>query len=335
VTAPTVTVIIPVRDGEQYLEAMSRRVVGLTTPGVDVIIVDDHSTDGTRSRLEAFAESHPDVSVLANTGAAGVAGARNFALSRATGDYIWFADADDSWEPQILQELREGVRTTAAEICVCRADVRTEADQPGRVVDGLDRQTVVDRNEAWNLMMVGRLHGYLWNKLLSRTALGDDPFLPLSSQSDFTGFVVALARADRVAFIPDALYHHIVRDGSVTRSSSHRVRNLSVCVERFQSLAGADLDGLTTRPEFAYFRGWFEVLPMAETPARVGAPWREVAAGGRAAQRELSTLDVRVPPGGEAGPVRRAALVRRLGPIYSITRGFIVRARMKWRKKLS
>jgi glycosyltransferase involved in cell wall biosynthesis len=335
VTAPTVTVIIPIRDGERYVEALGRRISDVIALGVDVIIVDDHSSDSTRAKLDQLARSHPEIAVLANTGVAGVAGARNFALTRATGDYIWFADADDGWEPRILQELRDGVSTTPAGICVCRADVRTADDQPGRIVDGLDLRAVLHRRDAWNLIMQGRLHGYLWNKLISRAALGVDPFLPLSSQSDFTGFVAALARVDAIAFIPGTLYHHIVRNGSVTRSSSHRVQNLAVCTERFRSLAGRDIDGLMSRPEYAYFRLWFEVLPQAETPARVGAPWRAVADGGRAAQRELSTLHVQVPPGGDRGLIRRAALARRLGPVYSIIRGLTVRARMKWRQRLS
>lgn len=101
------SVIIPVHNGERYLEEAIRSALAQTLPPTELIVVDDGSTDGSAAIARSFgAPVH--VLTHANRGAAG---ARNAGAACATGDLLAFLDADDLWLPDKLarqvQALRE------------------------------------------------------------------------------------------------------------------------------------------------------------------------------------------------------------------------------------
>jgi glycosyltransferase involved in cell wall biosynthesis len=98
VTAPVVSCIIPVLDGERYLGAALRSVLGQTFGAVEVIVADDGSTDGTREVAGGFG---PRVRYLHQANA-GHGAARNFGLSAARGVFVAFLDADDLWHEDKL-----------------------------------------------------------------------------------------------------------------------------------------------------------------------------------------------------------------------------------------
>lgn len=100
-TAPAaqVSVIVPVFNGERYLEEALRSAVDQSLPPAEVIVVDDGSTDASVQIAESI--GHPVRCIRqANTG---VAGARNHGLSVATGEFIAFLDHDDLWPPEKLE----------------------------------------------------------------------------------------------------------------------------------------------------------------------------------------------------------------------------------------
>src|SRR5262249_172274 len=95
----TVSVIIPTYNAERYIVGTLFSVLGQRHPGlieVEILVVDDHSTDGTRSAAEAVAASYPAaIQVIRQQRNCGPAAARNRGLQAATGNFICFLDADD------------------------------------------------------------------------------------------------------------------------------------------------------------------------------------------------------------------------------------------------
>ena len=98
----TVSVIIPVFNGERYISECLESVLASTLEGVEVIVVDDESTD----QSARIAESYEGVIVVRQKHACAGA-ARNEGLRRATGDYVYFLDADDYIAPTLLQNVFE------------------------------------------------------------------------------------------------------------------------------------------------------------------------------------------------------------------------------------
>jgi len=100
---PKVSVIIPVYNGEKYIEAAVKSVLKQEYDNTEVIIINDGSTDGTVKLLKKLFNSYPQIILCDNQLTKGASGARNTGLIRASGKYIAFLDADDVWLPKHLE----------------------------------------------------------------------------------------------------------------------------------------------------------------------------------------------------------------------------------------
>lgn len=108
---PLVSVVIPVRDGEAFVTAAIDSVCGQSIDNIEVIVVDDGSTDGSF----AVAASHPDGRTRAVRQAAyGAAAARNHGARLARGEWLAFLDADDLWVPEKLRLQFQALAATPA-----------------------------------------------------------------------------------------------------------------------------------------------------------------------------------------------------------------------------
>ena len=124
---PSVSAVVPVRDGERFLGHALESVLGQTLLPDEVIVVDDGSTDGT----EAIARRFP-ARVVPNAGR-GVSAARNTGIVASRGDVIAFLDHDDVWEPGKLERqvacLREHPELSYAS-CRARVVIEPGAERP-------------------------------------------------------------------------------------------------------------------------------------------------------------------------------------------------------------
>ncbi|MDO4492800.1 MAG: glycosyltransferase [Clostridia bacterium] len=102
--APAVSVVIPVYNTGAYLAECLDSVLGQTLANIEVLCVDDGSTDGSRAVLEACAAKDPRVTVLAQSNR-GQSAARNEGIRRAQGKYLYFMDSDDILRKEALSEL--------------------------------------------------------------------------------------------------------------------------------------------------------------------------------------------------------------------------------------
>lgn len=103
-TGVVLTVIIPAYNAEKYLPQCLDSVIGQTLKDIEVICVDDGSTDGSASVLQAYAQKDSRISVLTQ-GNSGQSAARNRALEKAKGAYVQFLDADDWLDPDCCRVL--------------------------------------------------------------------------------------------------------------------------------------------------------------------------------------------------------------------------------------
>lgn len=109
---PLVSVIVPCYNCERFVEEALRSVLGQTLRDIEVLAVDDCSTDSTAAVVAAIAESDPRLTLMRQEANGGVALARNRALARARGRYVAYLDSDDVWLPEKLEHqlafMRQG-----------------------------------------------------------------------------------------------------------------------------------------------------------------------------------------------------------------------------------
>jgi glycosyltransferase involved in cell wall biosynthesis len=116
VSAPDVSVIVPVYNTENHLDACLRSVLGQSLRSIEVICVDDGSTDGSSAVLTEHARRDPRLGIIEHDRNRGAAEARNLGLARARGEFVQFTDADDVLPADALALLLARARTDAVDV---------------------------------------------------------------------------------------------------------------------------------------------------------------------------------------------------------------------------
>ena len=115
---PTISVIVPVYNVEKYLRCCVDSILAQTFTDIEVLLVDDGSTDSSGAICDEYAQLDRRVRVFHKTNG-GVSSARNLGLDEATGRWIMFVDSDDKVSPEICERLLEHVSEGSMSICNC------------------------------------------------------------------------------------------------------------------------------------------------------------------------------------------------------------------------
>ena len=122
-----ISVIIPVYNRAGLIGRAIESVINQTEHSWELIVVDDHSDDGTKAVAEAYCERDDRIRYVYNEGKRGVAAARNYGILYAEGDCIAFLDSDDEWLPTHLKDSLTAMRLTGTSVSTglwleCSAD---------------------------------------------------------------------------------------------------------------------------------------------------------------------------------------------------------------------
>ena len=174
---PLVSVAIPVHDCENFLIKCVRSVYAQTYAAVELVLVDDGSKDSCCSlieRLRAERPSHVEVVVITHERARGVSVARNAAAAGASGEYLFFIDADDWIEPGCLEDMVAHAIEHDLEVCCgtheyYHSETDRETDFNTGGTDALyESSTAVARAYSEK-----NLSTFTWNKLMKRSLFGE------------------------------------------------------------------------------------------------------------------------------------------------------------------
>ena len=114
-----ISVIVPVYNVKEYLNTCVESILNQTYENLEVILVDDGSTDGSGEVCDSYAKTDARVQVL-HTKNGGQAAARNRGIEVCNGEYLTFADSDDSMEPELIETLYFAQEKSGADLVSCR-----------------------------------------------------------------------------------------------------------------------------------------------------------------------------------------------------------------------
>lgn len=269
---PTVSIILPVYNAGPDLDECLDRLDHTYSGSEEILLVDDGSTDDTRDRLARYAANKAYVRLINIGSNGGVARARNAALDCARGEYVWFVDWDDEWNPLIVREMVALAEDAGADVVVSAATWRLPSGLDYGRCEALSGKRVIDGWAAFEMVLKGELKGYLWSKLLRRELLPPRMFPPMSSQSDFCGLIPVIAAAKRVLIDPTVRYHHVVRVNSITNSRNPRIGNLDICRDVVQATACAMPRLTKVRTLLLHYDYAFWHLSRINTALRLSSP---------------------------------------------------------------
>lgn len=206
-----ISIVIPIYNVEQYLEQCLSSILAQKYDDLEVICINDGSTDNSRKILSAWEARFPQIRAIDRENG-GLSAARNTGLAYATGDYIVFVDSDDWVEPTLLNQL---AKEASREDMICFACRKSD--------NGAIDTLVPEQSDGWSYYNRHALEHRtvpfvcVWQRCYRREFLieNDLHFREgiLHEDNEFTPR--ACFRAKSVKVIPDVLYNYRVRPGSI------------------------------------------------------------------------------------------------------------------------
>lgn len=144
-----VTVVMPVYNAEKFLAKAIESVLCQTYRNVELLVIDDCSTDGSLHIAQSYEAKDRRVCVLQNEKNINVAKTRNYGIQKAQGDFIALLDSDDVWEPQKLELQMELLERENAGIAYCSYDF---IDESGK---SILKPFLVPKETNFNKMLYG------------------------------------------------------------------------------------------------------------------------------------------------------------------------------------
>lgn len=239
-----ISVVIPVYNAEAYLEETLASVEAQTLgmDAIQVILVDDGSTDGSPALCEAFRSQYPDNVTLVRQENQGVSAARNTGIEYVQGEYLTFLDSDDTWTPKSFKNALRFFKGEGRDVDVVVGDMvlfeKRKSDHPlayrfKKKKKGVDRLIALGTAPCDVQSTIG-------NCFFRTSAIGDHRFDTDLSTSEDTLFVSRiLLEKCLYGAAPECVYHYRKRaDGtSLSQVATHakHMQNLEVCERLFAS----------------------------------------------------------------------------------------------------
>lgn len=218
---PTLSIISPVYNVSEYLPATLDSILTQDFADFELILVDDGSSDGSGEICDEYAEKDNRIVVIHKENG-GVSSARNVGVAAARGDFIGFVDSDDLIEPNMYKLMLRVQQETGAEIVQCRHNRSSEiASLPEsnacKIITG--EEFVRDLFKLTGSDYTNQVA--LWAKVYCRKLWHRGILFPLGHdyEDEQETYKVCL-QAEKIALIPDVLYHYIRRDNSIITAIS-------------------------------------------------------------------------------------------------------------------
>lgn len=224
---PTVSIIITVYNGAKYLNECLESVLSQTLSNIEVICVDDASTDDTPRILKDYQDK---ITILTNDVNCMAGESRNRGFHAATGEYVIFLDADDVFEPDMLEKAYNRASSCNADICVFMEDLFTDNVKKCNnyhyaetLMESLGKKDFFSPSEVSD-MLFSLWNGWAWDKLIRREFILETGLRFQNLQSSNDGFFVhaAMATAHRISLLNEVLVHHRIGDGSSVSNTRDR-----------------------------------------------------------------------------------------------------------------
>ncbi|MGK3126751.1 glycosyltransferase [Candidatus Pantoea formicae] len=228
---PVLSIITPMFNAGSMLETFMQSLLAQTLTSLEIIIVDDGSTDGSGERADAYAQQHPHVHVIHQVNG-GVSRARNAGLAIARGKYVTFPDADDTMSPAMYQTLVEMAERDNLDAVQCNAEWFFKSSQTTKPLIPLDRltSTGVLSGPDW-LNTALQTHRYMhvvWLGIYRRELIKqlNLTFEPGLHHQDIPWTTEFMLNVQRVRYTDQVLYRYYMHDASISNRKRTGQRNV-------------------------------------------------------------------------------------------------------------
>lgn len=260
---PLITVIVPVYNILEYLPRCVHSITAQTYQNLEILLIDDGSTDGTGKLCDRLGEEDERIRVFHKTNG-GSSSARNLGLRYAAGAYVGFVDSDDYIEPDMYERLLQAIidyNVEAAQIA------RDEIDAQGRRLPNIcappKEPEIWESRDFLRDLLLHKGDCSFCTKLLRRELFQEDCFPEQKLNEDFNLLVRMLPRIGKLVSLPQQGYHVFYRIGSNSRKADPEsfsrvyvdsVENADMVEEMVENMAAGDRELGETAFRFGVFQ---------------------------------------------------------------------------------
>ena len=211
-----ITIIVPIYNVEKYLREALDSVVNQTYKNIEVLLIDDGSTDNSSKIAEEYTKKDNRF-ILIHQENKGLSGARNTGLENATGKYIMFLDSDDFFEPTSCEDLYNCIEKTGADYAIGNY---TNTNEDGKKWS----KPVFDKEKysAFKLSIKDYTHSFyimnsgVWNKIFRKTFLDKLKirFVEKLPAEDAIFTTYCFIHSEKVFYTPENVYNYRLRDSN-------------------------------------------------------------------------------------------------------------------------
>lgn len=215
---PKVSVIVPVYNVDKYLDKCIVSLINQTLDEIEIIIVNDGSTDSSKQIAMSYKEKYPNKIVYLEKQNGGLSDARNYGIPYATGEYIAFLDSDDYVELDMYEKMYNIAQKENSDMVECdfiwEYPDKTKIDV-GTIYNGKKEMIVNARVVAWN-------------KLIKKSILDEAKIeYPKGLRyEDVEFFYKMVPFYNKVSFVKEPLVHYIQRSNSISNSQNERTKEI-------------------------------------------------------------------------------------------------------------
>lgn len=206
-----ISVIVPVYNVEQYLDECVSSIINQTYRNIEIILVDDGSTDDSSSKCDVWAEKDARIRVIHKTNG-GLSDACNAGLDICRGEYIGFVDSDDLIEHSMYETMLEALTREGADLCCCGLLVFGDRSE----VYHNPKYTVGNASKMLGLVYSDTVFPVCAYSKLYKSSCWSELRFPVGKicEDAFTAYRI-LDASERIVHIPDPFYHYRIRANSI------------------------------------------------------------------------------------------------------------------------
>jgi len=212
-----VSVIVPVYNVQDYLPKCIDSIINQTHKEIELILIDDGSTDSCGDICDRYAAKDKRIKVIHKTNG-GLSSARNAGLDAAKGDFIIFVDSDDYIHSEMLETMANKLTDAQADIAICNYYF---VDYQGNTIEHdstIQEEKVLSQDEIMGLLAKGWLPSVISCCKLYRRGIFETLRFPVGRihEDDFLAHRI-MGNAQKILLLPDYFYYYLQREGSLSK----------------------------------------------------------------------------------------------------------------------
>lgn len=215
---PKVSIIVPMYNVEEYVEKCLDTLVHQTIEDIEIIIVNDGSTDNSKEKAKLFCKKYPQKIVYLEKENGGLSDARNYGIPYAKGEYIAFLDSDDYIELDTYKKMYELAKKEESDMVEC--DFIWEYPNKQKVDSG---KVYSGKHE-----MIEKIRVVAWNKMIKREILEKAKIqFPKGYRYEDVEFTYKLIPyLNKVSFLKEPCIHYVQRQNSISNVQNERTKEI-------------------------------------------------------------------------------------------------------------